>query len=85
MIVINLDFAISLVISSILLLVIISWFRYTIKEKSSLSQPGDVTQCPYCSYIFKDFLKKEIKICPRCESYIETAKNTHNEKEEGRK
>lgn len=74
MIAINLDFAISLVISIILILVIISWFRYTIKEDRSLNQSKDVVQCPYCSYVFTDFLKQEIKICPRCESYIENKK-----------
>jgi hypothetical protein len=74
MIAINLDLAISLSLTLILLLVIGSWLRYTIKEDSSLKETGDLTQCPYCSYVFIDFLKKEIKICPRCESYIENKK-----------
>ena len=74
MIAINLDFAISLAISIILLLVIASWFRYTIEEDGSLKQSRDIVQCPYCNYVFVDFLKQKTKICPQCESYIEDKK-----------
>jgi len=76
MIVINLDLAISLIISITLILVISSWFRYTKEESRSLKQTKDVVQCPYCSYVFVDFLKKEIKTCPQCESYIEKKEKT---------
>ena len=74
MIAINLDWAIGLLISIILVLVITSWFRYTKDEKCSLGQSGHVVQCPYCSYVFIDYNDKNIKTCPRCESYIENKK-----------
>ena len=86
MIIINLDLAISLVLSLVLLLVIGSWFRYTIEEESSLKQPRDAVRCPYCSYVFVDISKQEIHICPRCESYIEKDKNNdHDQQIKGEK
>ena len=79
MIVINLDIAISLLLSLIFLLVIGSWLMYTNKEEAEEKKSAHVVQCPYCSFVFLDRLKKEIQVCPRCESYIEKAKGTANE------
>ncbi len=71
MIILDLDLAISIFSSILLILVITSWFRYTIREGGKVSASKDVVQCPYCTYIFTDLFEKNIKICPRCESYIE--------------
>lgn len=71
MITLDIDFALSILFSAILILVITAWFRYTIKEGGGTKEARNVMQCPYCTYIFVDLFEKDIKICPRCESYIE--------------
>lgn len=74
MITINFDIAVGLFFTIVLLLVIGSWIRYTMDDERSLKKSADLAQCPYCSFIFIDFSRKEIKVCPRCESYVENKK-----------
>jgi NADH:ubiquinone oxidoreductase subunit 5 (subunit L)/multisubunit Na+/H+ antiporter MnhA subunit len=80
MIIIDFDIAISLLLSIALLLVIGLWFRYTKSEKNETRKSNYFAQCPYCSYVFFDFDKKKIKICPQCQSYIEERKGSAMEK-----
>lgn len=74
MIVINFDLAISLLLSAIIVLVLFSWFRYTIITGNKTATHSRVIQCPYCSHIFHDASANEIKICTRCQSYFEEKK-----------
>ena len=53
-------------------LVIGWWIFYTYREDDSMYiESRYLQECPYCSYLFFDYRESELKICPRCESYIE--------------
>lgn len=80
MIPINLDIAISIFFSTIIILVISFWFRYTIDKNTKEKKSVYFTQCPYCSYVFFDFTDQKIKTCPRCQSYIEDQKGAQMER-----
>ena len=80
MISINLDIAISSFFLVIIFLVISLWFRYTKEKNNKLRKSAYFAQCPYCSYVFFDFTNKKIKVCPRCQSYVEERKGSAVEK-----
>lgn len=70
---IKLDFAIavSIFLSIPLALVFIPWMFYNCREDGEgLDQSQYVQQCPYCTYIFFDYQKVQLKTCPRCHSLI---------------
>ncbi len=71
MITINFSIAIAIFLSILLILVIGRWIMYNKREEENFKKSEYVVQCPYCSYIFYDFQKKDIEACPRCKSYIE--------------
>lgn len=70
MIAIDLTLGISLFLSIIITLVIVSWFRYTYDKQAKIKTKRKIIQCAYCSHLFYDLEKKEIKICPNCQSYL---------------
>jgi len=74
MIKIEFAFAISLLISFSLCLVFIKWLFYTYYENKNVdTQSNYFQQCPFCTYIYFDYHKDQIKMCPRCKSLV--AKN----------
>ncbi len=65
-------------------LVIGHWIFYTLRGDEDLPiDSQNLHQCPYCAYVFFDYETSQLKICPRCESYIahedETAMVQKNE------
>ena len=74
---ITLDFSLSVAIFSSLALALVlgRWIIYTYHvdgEASFLQKKEDLIVCPYCTHLFFDYRKQKVKICPRCESYVET-------------
>ena len=62
--------------SLVLALVLGRWIIYTYHvdhEASFLQKKEDLIVCPYCTHLFFDYRKQKVKICPRCESYVEEA------------
>ncbi len=70
---ITIDFStfIALFLSVTLLLVIGQWILYNRREEAEDKKSKYIMRCPYCSHIFYNFKNKELKICPRCNSYVE--------------
>ncbi len=52
-------------------LVIGHWIFYNCSRKPDIfNQAEFLEQCPFCAYIFFDYKKDVLKICPRCQSYL---------------
>lgn len=67
---------ITLSITLCLALVVGLWLFYTAKDApAKISEEWqDLQQCPYCSYVFLDPLKKKGLFCPRCRSFMDDLK-----------
>ncbi len=85
---ITLDFslALSVYFFSILLLVSAGGVFYNLTRKEENTKLSTIVEiCPYCTFIFLNYRKTEISICPRCKSYVNLkediratkSKNTH--------
>ena len=70
---IKIDFlwAVAVYIFITIALVIGHWIVYTFrKDKGIFSDAKFFQECPYCTYIFFNYEESEVKVCPRCRSYI---------------
>ena len=71
---------ISCALSIFLLLVFILWIFYNYKDSGKLSDNSEnLAQCPYCTFVFFEYKKEALSVCPRCKSYINTAQETSYE------
>ena len=71
MIQIDLALAIALFLFLVILLVICPIIFYNFNsEKNLFLESKYLSQCPFCTYLFFDYTSENVKICPRCESYI---------------
>jgi hypothetical protein len=62
-----------------LLLVYIPWIFYTRIDFSNYHiEEGEVSQCPFCTYIFFEYQRHEISECPNCHSLLDLAENNKN-------
>ncbi len=75
MIKIDIVVAISIYLSFTLALVFIFWIFYTCNAKSVMGESNYLKQCVYCTYVFFEYKKKNVLICPRCKSYITMEKD----------
>jgi hypothetical protein len=64
---------IALGLTVLLSLVITSWVIYTLnrKRKAEEKEALYLNQCPYCTYLFMDYLYSNRRKCPGCGSYLE--------------
>ena len=72
---IQIDFflAIALYLFLTIGLVIGYWVFYNDSDEDSMTiEARHLQECPYCAYLFFDYEESVLKICPRCESYIDT-------------
>ena len=54
-----------------ILLVIGRWIFYNYREGEGGTEYAKyLQQCPYCAYLFLNYEKTPLTVCPRCESYI---------------
>ncbi len=54
-------------------LVLFLWLLYNYYSQKNRKKKGlgdKLLQCPYCSFVFRDLQKSDIKVCPQCKSYI---------------
>ncbi len=73
MIQIDLALAIALFLFLVILLVISKIIFYNFNnERNQSLESAYLNQCPFCTYLFFDYTNENVKICPRCESYIAT-------------
>lgn len=72
MIRVDIVLAISIYLCFSLCLVFILWVFYNFSgRRTSVSdETNDLQQCPYCTYVFRNYQKGEVYICPQCKSYI---------------
>ena len=71
MIHIDLDIGIALYLFLTVSLVLMMWMSYNYsKDKPLTNQQKDLEQCPFCTFVFFDYKKLNVKICPNCKSYI---------------
>jgi len=76
MIKVDLSLAIAIYISFCLILVICRWIFYNwYGDKELVHRIEFFNQCPFCTYIFFTFSKKDFTVCPRCKSYVSTEIN----------
>ncbi len=69
--IIDLYSAIALYLIVTVVLVMAGWIFYNWgTEKPLAEQQQFLAQCPYCTFVFFDYKKSNIKICPNCKSYI---------------
>lgn len=76
---IRIDFflAVSVYLFLTTLLVIGYWIFYNYRNEESMTiESQHLHQCPYCTYIFFDYENENLRICPRCESYITVEEET---------
>ena len=72
---IRIDFfwAISVYIFLMISLVIGHWIFLTFrKEKDIFNDVKFFQECPYCKYMFFSYQEGDLKLCPKCQSYINT-------------
>jgi len=75
MIRIDLTIAIAVYLTIHLLLVFICWISYTLKEDTAIATNKNlIHQCPFCTSIFVSYNDSEVKVCPKCDSYISSEK-----------
>ncbi len=83
---IKIDFSLAIGIYSLLIVLLVfgRWifYNYISKDEGPVVLAQNLRQCPYCTYIFFDYSRDPLAICPRCESLIE-AKNEAHAKNEG--
>ena len=74
MIKIDLVLGASLLLSFSICLVFAWWIIYNCSEdkNNAHNETKYLEQCPYCTYLFMDYNKKELQVCPHCKSYIDT-------------
>lgn len=75
MITLDFSFAIAFFTSVVLALVVGRWVIYTYnvsRETAFLQKKENLIVCPYCTHLFFDYQRQGVKICPKCESYVET-------------
>ena len=76
MIKIDLCSAMAFYLFSFLFLVLGLWIFYNYPRKVKRAPDSKFAeQCPYCTYLFFDFHTAQVKICPRCKSYITRQEN----------
>ena len=76
MIPIDFSVMITLYLSIGVVLVIAYWIFYNCDAGESLSiESNHLYDCPFCTYMFFDYDNSLLKICPRCESYVDTKNN----------
>jgi len=72
MIAIDFYIAIAIFLSASTALVIGRWIFYNCSGDGSLIiETKNFYECPICVYTFFSYEDTDLKICPRCESYIE--------------
>jgi len=72
MIKIDIYYSIAILLSITVSVFFMRWMtvtRDTQKTKDTFSF-RNLIQCPFCSYLFFNYDKEEIKTCPRCQSYL---------------
>ena len=78
MITLNFDWAVALFLTLSLGIVFILWMFYTLKKTAEPAathqEPGNINQCPYCTFIFYSYNDFETLRCPRCQSFIEKSR-----------
>ena len=71
MIKIDFNWAMASYIFIIIALVIGHWIFYTCRrDKGIFIDSKFFQECPYCTYIFLNYEEGDLKMCPRCRSYI---------------
>ena len=69
--IIDLDIAIAILLSSCLLLVFSIWIFYNLKEHCSATSLAHAAhQCPYCTQVFETTSDERIQQCPTCKSLL---------------
>ena len=72
MIKINFLIFMSCLLSFCLLLVVGHWMVYNyFKSPKGMGDAKYLQQCPFCSYLFFHHTAGALKVCPRCQSYLE--------------
>jgi len=56
-----------------LVLAIGLWMFYTLKREREMgfSYKQFFMQCPYCTYVYFDYIERSVPVCPRCKSFLE--------------
>jgi len=71
MIKIEFSLAISVIISLAITLVFVKWIFYNYYRNENGDDDSQyVQQCPFCTYVFLDYHKETVKMCPNCKSLI---------------
>ncbi len=73
MIQVDIVLAITILLSSSLVVVFLLWMFYNFrggKDKGISDTSDQVQQCPYCTHVFVNYKQKDVLMCPRCKSYI---------------
>lgn len=70
MIKINIVTAISIYLCFSLSIVFILWIFYNYRKSGMFNKTDYLQQCPYCTFIFFNYKKTDIQICPQCKSYL---------------
>ena len=71
MIKIDLATAISVYLIISICIVFVLWIFYNYRDMKSQQNSGEFRQCPYCTFLFLDVIKKTAPTCPRCHSYLD--------------
>ena len=71
MIKIDFNVAIAAYLFLTIIVVMARWIFYNwYRDSNKGADTQYMEQCPYCTYVFFDFQRAELKICPRCKSLI---------------
>lgn len=82
---IKIDFSLAIGIFSLLMVLLVfgRWIFYNCINRGGESAVSaqNLRQCPYCTYIFFDYSRDPLAVCPRCESLIDAENKTHAKNE----
>ena len=70
MIKIDINSAITIYLSVTIVIVMCLWIFYNFQKQEPVDTSKALKQCPYCTYIFFIYTKKNFLLCPRCKSVI---------------
>ena len=73
MIKIALPLAVALIVFVMMLIFFLSWIGSKKSDQSLTGDTDSLNQCKFCGYLFFEYKKKELLICPRCKSYLSSS------------